>query len=86
MIARECQLEGWMNSAPQKRKAMILEVMGDKPMTARMIAYKIGFSDLNAVKPRLTELKQEGKIEVIDKALDEITGVHVSVYRRRKDD
>ena len=51
-------------------------------MTARQIAYKLGFSDLNSVKPRLTELVQAGKVEVVEKAYDSNTQRHVAVYRR----
>lgn len=80
-IPRECQLESWRKYDNAKRCRMILDAM-DKPMTAREIAYKLKFSDLNAVKPRLTEMKDRGSVEVIGKAYDELTGVHVSVYRR----
>ena len=80
-IPRECQLESWRKYDNAKRCRMILNAM-DKPMTAREIAYKLNFSDLNAVKPRLTEMKDRGSVEVIGKAYDGLTGVHVSVYRR----
>lgn len=80
-ISKECQLESWGKFDTSKRCKMILDAM-DKPMTAREIAYKLKFSDLNAVKPRLTEMKERGTVEVIGKAYDQLTGVHVSVYRR----
>ena len=38
--------------------------------------------DNNAVKPRLTEMKARGTVEVIGKAYDALTERHVSVYRR----
>lgn len=80
-ISKECQLESWGKFDTSKRCKMILDAM-DKPMTAREIAYKLKFSDLNAVKPRLSEMKDQGLVEVIGKAYDQLTGVHVSVYRR----
>lgn len=80
-IARECQLESFKKLDNAKRCRMILDAM-DKPMTAREIAYKLKFSDLNAVKPRLTEMKARGTVEVINKAYDTLTERHVSVYRR----
>ena len=80
-ISKECQLESWKKFDNAKRCRMILDAM-DKPMTAREIAYKLKFYDLNAVKPRLTEMKERGTVEVIGKAYDQLTGVHVSVYRR----
>jgi predicted ArsR family transcriptional regulator len=50
-------------------------------MTARQIANEMGFSDLNAVKPRLTELQSMGRIEAIDKGYDELTGRNVAIWR-----
>ena len=82
-IPKECQLESWKKFDNAKRCRMILDVM-DKPMTAREIAYKLKFSDLNAVKPRLTEMKARGTVEVIRKEKDSITNRNVSVYRRAK--
>ena len=80
-ISKECQLESWKKFDNAKRCRMILDAM-DKPMTAREIAYKLKFYDLNAVKPRLTEMKARGTVEVIGKAYDALTERNVSVYRR----
>ena len=80
-ISKECQLESWKKFDNAKRCRAILGVM-DKPMTAREIAYKLNFSDLNAVKPRLTEMKERGTVEVIGKSYDALTMRNVSVYRR----
>ena len=80
-IPKECQLESWKKFDNAKRCRAILDAM-DKPMTAREIAYKLKFYDLNAVKPRLTEMKKRGTVEVIGKAYDTLTERHVSVYRR----
>ena len=41
----------------------------------------MGFTDLNAVKPRLTELKAAGLVEVTGKAYDETTKRKVAVWR-----
>lgn len=49
-------------------------------MTAREIAYKLGYSDLNAVKPRLTELMQSGVLHDAGMRWDDLTGRHVTVY------
>ena len=80
-IPKECQLESWKKFDNAKRCRMILNAM-DRPMTAREIAYKLGFSDLNAVKPRLTEMKERGTVEVVGKSYDTLTMRNVSVYRR----
>ena len=63
------------------RKEQILAVMSvDKPMTAREVAHKLGFHDLNAVKPRLTELCKEDKVAAVTRKYDQTTGVKVSAY------
>ena len=80
-ISKECQLESWKKFDNAKRCRMILSQL-DKPRTAREIAYRLGFSDLNAVKPRLSEMKARGTVEVIGKAYDALTERNVSVYRR----
>lgn len=84
IISEQCQMESYrfIKAHRIKRKAMILKALGDTEMTARQIAHKLGFSDLNAVKPRLTELVQEGMLEVTCKRIDMITDRRVSVYRR----
>jgi len=84
IISEQCQMESYqfVKADRQKRISMILRALGETEMTAREIAYKLKFSDLNAVKPRLTELVQEGILEVSGKKFDELTKRKVSVYRR----
>ena len=82
-IPKECQLESFKKLDNAKRCRMILSQL-DKPRTAREIAYRLGFSDLNAVKPRLSEMKARGTVEVTQKEKDSITNRNVSVYRRAK--
>ena len=81
MITQETRLESYIKTEPSKRQKLILSAL-TKPMTARQIAYELGFKDMNAVKPRLTELVKAGKVEAIEKAYDEATGRSVAVYRR----
>ena len=80
-IPHDCQLDSFIRLERQTRKRVILKAMSNHEMTARQIAYKLGFSDLNAVKPRLTELRKAGKIKAIGKAYDETTQRNVTVYR-----
>lgn len=42
---------------------------------------KLGSNDMNYVRPRLTELVQMGKIEIIGKKLDTETDRNTSVYQ-----
>ena len=79
-ITKQTRREAYI-SRPVTRAADILEFMGDKEYTARQIAYGMGFTDLNAVKPRLTELKAAGLVEVAGKAYDETTKRRVAVWK-----
>ena len=81
-ITEETRLESYIKTPTSERKLAILNALGEKQMTARMIAYSLGFKDLNAVKPRLTELKKEGRVRVVGKAYDETTERNVAVFQR----
>jgi len=81
-ITEETRLESYIATPTSERKRMILTILDDKEMTARMIAYALGFKDLNAVKPRLTELKNEGRVVVVGKAYDALTERKVAVFKR----
>ena len=48
MITKETRLESYLKTEPSKRQKLILSVL-DRPMSARQIADKLGFGDLNAV-------------------------------------
>lgn len=77
------------HSAVNKNKlySLILEQLKYQDMTAREIAvvlYRHGLVLTPArqqVQPRLTELVQDGRVEVVGKRLDTLTGKHVAVYR-----
>lgn len=79
-ITKETRLEGYL-SRPVKRCSEILKFMGDRELTARQIAYGLGYRDLNAAKPRLSEMKEAGVIEVVGKTQDSVTKRNVAVYR-----
>lgn len=83
-ITRQTRAESYLKR-PLTRKAVILETMGDNVMTARQIANALGFADLNAVKPRLTELLDEGKVEVVAKVIDCTTGRRVAAWAAVKE-
>lgn len=76
----------------QMRYNQILEVLGDKEMTAKEIAQEMYMRELiptnerNFTAPRLTELSIEGIVEPVGKKKCEWTNKMVSVYRRRKED
>ena len=81
MLTHETRLESFILTDKPKRRAEILSAL-TKPMTARQIAYKLGYRDLNAVKPRLTELMRDNKVKAVDKVKDDLTGRTVAVYER----
>lgn len=79
-ITKETRQESYIQR-PVTRQEDILRFLGKGAMTARQIAYGMGYTDLNAVKPRITELKAVGKIKAIGKAYDNVTKRQVAVYR-----
>lgn len=83
VILEQCQMESCQKTKPDisTRRKEILKALDIFDMTAREIAYKLNYKDLNAVKPRLTELVQAGLVEVVGKRFDEMTQRKVSVYR-----
>ena len=81
-ICQETRFESFLQIEPNKRCALILEAMGNEEMTARQIAYKLRFSDLNAVRPRLSEMLRDGRVEAVGKAFDDISKRNVTVFRR----
>lgn len=72
-ITEETRREGHEAIDKAKRQAMILGCLHGRKMTARQIAYELGFSDLNAVKPRLTELRKAGRVKAVGKQKDPLT-------------
>ena len=81
VITAECRREAHKKVDKGKRYREILSVL-DKPMSAREIAYKLGYRERNATAPRLTELVKAGKVEVAGKAKDGLTRTSVSLYRK----
>lgn len=82
-ILEQCQIESYQKTKPDSptRRKEILKALDIFDMTAREIAYKLNYADLNAVKPRLTELVQAGLVDVVGKRFDEMTQRKVLVYR-----
>ena len=66
----------------ETRRQNILEALGKDSLTAREIALKMGFGeDLNKVRPRLTELRETGKIAVDGTRYCPVTQRKVAVFR-----
>lgn len=71
------------------RYAQILDVLGDREMTARQIAMEmwargmIPTSERNFTAPRLTEMSRDGRVEPCGYTQDEWTHKNVTLYRKR---
>lgn len=83
-ILERCQYESHESTKVDKSKRvrLILSVMGESALTAREIVERIGFSDMNTVRPRLTEMVASGLVEVVGVKYDKKTRRTVSVFRR----
>lgn len=84
-ITKETRHEAYI-TRPVARKDAVLEALGDEALTARQVMQRLGYTDPNTVRPRLTELMDAGEVEVCGKALDLGTGITVSMYRRVTDE
>jgi predicted ArsR family transcriptional regulator len=51
------------------------------PATDRTVAAALGYSDMNAVRPRITDLKQAAMVEECGETRDSVTGKTVRVVR-----
>lgn len=53
-------------------------------LTDREVLKKIGFTDMNSVRPRITELIQDGQLKDVGKTKDFVTSKMVRVCRLMK--
>ena len=89
MITFETRHEANETVDKQKRYMQIIEILGDKEMTAKEIAvemYKRGYvptPERNFAAPRLTELSINGIVEPIGKRTCQYTGKTVAFYKMR---
>ena len=67
------------------RKAEILVALQAGPMTARCVMQVLGYSDLNSIRPRLTELVHEGAVIEAGVLWDDVSKRNVVVYALKED-
>lgn len=84
-ITSETRRESFEKTDRATRRSIILAALGDEELTAREILKRIGFNDMNFVRPRLTELMQSGRVEAAGKKWDKITDRNVTIYKRKED-
>lgn len=70
-IPEETRQEAYYESrkeAKSRREKIYQRLLNDGPMMAETLMAAMGFMDPNSVRPRLTELKGEGKVRPIGKS------------------
>ena len=80
-FASENRLCSLLKTDRTKRKQEILAAWTGS-MTAREIGRKLGYTDLNAVKPRITELVKAGRLVEAGKKYDIVTDRNVTAWRK----
>lgn len=80
-LTKQTRFESYLKTNPEPIQKQILEIL-DMPMTSRQISEKLGYKHPIAVRPRLTELKNKGKIIEDCKVYDPYTDRDVTAYRR----
>ena len=82
LTTKDLQADSLKKLDRKTRQQRILTVIGNSFMTAREVAHRLGFSDLNAVRPRITELVQEGRLIEVGHRYDKHTQRNVTVYKQ----
>jgi len=93
-ITNETRRESYESVKPdtQRRRQVILGILGDREMTATEIAeelYQKGitpFYERNFAAPRLTELKADGKVKTVGKKYCGKTGRMIAVWAKVMED
>ena len=92
MTTLECRSESHEKVDKAKRRREILFIMkGNRIMTAMEVANELlnhGFVnrlDRNNAAPRLTEMCQDGTVDIVGKKKDEWTGKTVTCYQIRSE-
>ena len=82
LTTKDLQADSLKKLDRKTRQQRILTVIGNRSMTAREVAYRLGFNDLNAVRPRITELVQEGRLIEAGYRYDTQTHRNVTIYKQ----
>lgn len=83
MITKETRNKSVKLTNKSKRYNEILNVMGTDELSAREIVNRLGYHDMNTVRPRLTELVEVGIVGVVGKTYDTLTNREVAVFKKR---
>ena len=80
LIAHEEERDGGKFS---RREKEILIALGDQALTDREILTRTAHQDMNAIRPRVTELIKRGTLAEIGSKTDQKTGKRVRIVARR---
>lgn len=86
-IAKETRQESHLSVDKKKRYTQFINLLKIHPegLTVREIM-QIEHLERNQVAPRLTELTNQGRIEVIGKRLDKVSGKSIAVYKLKQEE
>lgn len=83
-ITEETRREAYYESrdiAPTRRRILFDALKKYGPQTVDEPMDRLGYTDPNAVRPRLTELKETGLVEVVKTRKSRRTGKNTSVWQ-----
>ena len=83
-ISARCRRESLAKVDMPTRKEKILAVLEAGPedgMTAREVMQALGYTDMNSVRPRLSDLDREGMVIQAGKREDTLTVINTTVYK-----
>lgn len=85
MMTQQTRRESHGKVDKATRYQQILGVL-NRPMTAREVMQALGYTDMNTVRPRLTELCALRRIKETGLKFDPATNRRVTVFERSKQD
>ena len=83
-ITQETRREAYyesMETAPTRKKEVLSALKQYGPMTSEEIMERLGYTNPNSVRPRLSELKESGLIEACGKKLSRCGKIHIAVWQ-----
>ena len=81
MNTQETRFDSYMKTDTRNRKKQILQVLSGKKLTARQICNNLKHTDMNFVRPRLTEMVKDGLLETCGSCYDELTERNVVIFK-----
>lgn len=79
--AIQCRLESYLTTDRATRQKQVLAALRSGPKTARQVMAFLGYSDLNTVRPRLTELAEAGRVVEAGTVWDGWSKRRVTIYK-----